>query len=46
MTEIWKQKLRYELAEVLENLKELATRLQKCITENGTLKKGLLQSKN
>ena len=34
-----KEFLRYELAENLRNLKEQATRLQKCIAENGTLKK-------
>ena len=39
--------LRYQLAENLENLKEQATKLQKCIAENGTLKKVLLlQGKN
>ena len=31
--------LRYELKENLENFKEHATRLQKCIADNGTLKK-------
>ena len=41
------KKLRYELEENLENLKEQATRWQKFIAENGTLKKALLlQSKN
>ena len=42
------KELRYQLAENLENLKEQATRLQKCITENGTLKKKLcyFKSKN
>ena len=41
------KELRYELSENLENLKEQATRLQRCIAENGTLKKVLLlQSKN
>ena len=34
--------LRYQLAENLENLKDQATRLQKCITENGTLKKSFV----
>ena len=33
------KELRHELVENLENLKEQATRLQKCIAENGTLKK-------
>ena len=33
------KELRYELAQNLENLKEKATRLQKCIAENGTLEK-------
>ena len=33
------KELRYQLAENLENLKEQATRLQKCIAENRTLKK-------
>ena len=32
------KELRYQLAENLENLKEQAARLQKCIAENGTLK--------
>ena len=31
--------LRYELKENLENFKKHATRLQKCIADNGTLKK-------
>ena len=34
--------LRYQLAENLENLKDQATRLQKCIAENGTLKKSFV----
>ena len=33
------KELRFELAENLENLKEQATELKKCIAENGTLKK-------
>ena len=32
------KELRYELAENLENLKKQATRLQKCIGDNGTSK--------
>ena len=41
------KELKYELAENLENLKEQATRLQKCIAENGTLEKSFVkQSKN
>ena len=32
------KELRYELAENLENLKEQATRLQKCIGDNETSK--------
>ena len=36
------KELRYQLAENLENLQEQATRLEKCIAENGTLKKVLL----
>ena len=35
------EELRYELSENLENLKEQATRLRRCIAENGTLKKKL-----
>ena len=39
------KELRFKLAENLENLKEQATRLQKCIAENGTLKKTLVITK-
>ena len=34
--------LKYKLTENLENVEEQATRLQKCIVENGTLKKSFL----
>ena len=36
------RELRYQLAENLENLKKQATSLQKCIAENGTLKKSFV----
>ena len=36
------KELRYQLAENLENLEDQATRLQKCIAENGTLKKSFV----
>ena len=36
------KELRHELWKNLENLEEQATRLQKCVAENGTLKKALL----
>ena len=39
------KELRYELTENLDNFKEQATRLQKCIVENGTLKKSFLITK-
>ena len=35
------KKVTYELSENLKNLKEQATRLRKCIAENGALKKRL-----
>ena len=39
--------LRYQLEEKLENLKEQAARLQKCIAENGALRKSfVLQGNN
>ena len=40
-----KKKLRYDLAENSENFKEQATRLEKCIAENGTLKKSFVITK-
>ena len=39
------KELRYELTENLENFKEQATRLEKCIVENGTLKISFLITK-
>ena len=36
------KELRYQLAENLKNLTEQATGLQKCIAENGTLKKSFV----
>ena len=39
------KELRYELAKNLENLVKQVTRLQKCIAENGTLKKSFVITK-